>query len=196
MKESASKSPGNLFYTATRWLVFLILITTGGFAGVYWSMETRGYLNTPIVTIQPPSSILTVGSAFPNLAVLDESGGIHWTRNLIGDRGAVVMFLEIGCEPCSVMTHKWQGLIDNSSAEDLNIFGICFQLPDEVSEYRQRRGLTFPIYSDTIGMFLGKYKVDKFPLRLVVGESRTVRSHNILADLKVDFSQLARELAQ
>ena len=196
MKASASKSQRNPAYTALRWLVFLVLITAGGFAGVYWSVETRGYLDTPIVTIQPPSSILTVGSDFPDLAVLDETGGIHWTRRLIGDEGAVVMFLEIGCEPCSVMTDKWQGLIDKSQVVDLNLFGICFQPPDEVKEYRERRGISFPIYSDTIGMFLGKYKVDKFPLRIVVGKSRTVRSHNILAEMKVDFSQLARELAQ
>jgi peroxiredoxin len=173
-------------------LIFVMTV-----AGVYVGMNLKERMNAPPMEhYTPPSTKLRVGTAFPDLPLVDERGMSVTTGAIRGDNGAVFLFMEIGCPPCLEMTEKWMSVITSGEATGVPVYGIAINLPENIHPYRIKRGITFPVYSDTSGVFLNQYDVSSYPTEIVVGKSGSVRYVTFDSREEINLDTLRRQLAE
>lgn len=177
--------------------LFLIAVLLVAAAGAWLGIAVRSRFGKPPVDERAIDlqSLLTVGSEFPDVPVVDEDGTPRTTHELLADRGGVVMLLEIGCPPCSLMTARWQHELDSGSLANIPVLGIAMSSPAHIRQYKSVAGLTLPIYSDDQRRFQGEYAVDAYPLNLVVSAAGRIveQTHDANAPIEPDrLEQLLR----
>jgi len=173
-------------------ILFAAAVLIVGGLGIYLGSSWRNKQSHPISEgeMATPSSALINGMAFPNVAVIAEDSSTVETVGLIGEEGAVVIFMEPGCPPCSTMTVNWQGWI-NEGRLTTPVFGISSASLAGIDAYKRELGLTFPVYSDTGRIFEGTYAVYEFPLRVEVDATGVIRHQSYDAHEPVNPERLA-----
>lgn len=198
MTERIAVRNRNSIFSLQSILITLIIFAAAA-AGVYLGMSLRGRNSVP----QPleasenpnaPTTQLKAGVAFPEVQLCDESGAPVNTSKLLGGKGGVVLFMELGCPPCKEMSDKWQAAIESGEAKDVSLIGITVNGPVYIRPYRLKNKLTFPIYSDTSNIFMDKYNITNYPLELVIGKSGKVTYSTFDSNEPIDFSQLKKQL--
>ena len=180
----------------TQKVLFVGLVIVVGAAGLYLGMGVRGrWRSTPVIQ-EIPTSRLIDGSLFPNVSLVGEDGYPYDTHELLAGKGGVVIFVEFGCPPCSVMTAQWQALLDEGKLRDTQVFGITAAPPGMIQQYKTNTNITFPIYCDTEWIFEYEYQVEAFPLRLVVNHALEIRAQTYNAREPVDLKELAALITQ
>jgi peroxiredoxin len=179
--------------------IVTVVIFAAAAAGVYLGMSLRGGGSASPQPVQAepegaPTSKLALGSIFPDVAVFDESGAPLNTKSLVGDHGAVLLFMELGCPPCKEMSQKWQGAIESGKAAGVPLLGVTINLPVNIRPYRMKNKLTFPIYADTLNIFMDNYDVTNYPLEVVVGKSGKVTYTTFNSAEPIDFDKLKEQL--
>jgi predicted dithiol-disulfide oxidoreductase (DUF899 family) len=105
---------------------------------------------------------------------MDADSTIHSTSILLAN-GGVVIFMDIGCPPCSVMSENWNGVLaswDNHPP----VLGISSAPMDRIARYREHLGVAFPILCDTGMVFETAYQVVDFPFQLVIDSAGMIRT--------------------
>ncbi|MEW5874777.1 MAG: redoxin domain-containing protein [Candidatus Zixiibacteriota bacterium] len=173
-------------------ILFAAAVVIVGGLGIYLGTSWRNQQDPPIAEgeIATPSSALINGMAFPNVAVIAEDSSSVETVGLVGERGAVVIFMEPGCPPCSTMTVNWQGWI-NEGRLTTPVLGISSASLAGIDAYKRELGLTFPVYSDTGRTFERTYAVYEFPLRVEVDATGMIRYQSYDAHEPVNAERLA-----
>lgn len=141
-------------------------------------------------------SLLEIGTPLPDVALVREDGTACGTRALIEETGAVFLFVELGCPPCSVMTERWQRVVDDGELPGVPVVGIAAEPVVRIRSFKAAHGVTLPIYSDGGGVFERDYRVNAFPLNVIVGPSGLVRATTYDANAPIDPARVASLLAE
>ncbi len=161
-----------------KWLinsVLLLGVIIAAGAGLYLGLGMRETFNPAEVRYEQttPNTLLGAGEEFPDVQVMDADSVIHFTSALL-DNGGVVIFMELGCPPCSVMSENWNGVLSSWDGHP-PVWGISSAPMDRIARYREQLGVTFPILCDTGMVFETVYQVVDFPLQLVVDSAGIIR---------------------
>jgi peroxiredoxin len=164
-------------------------------AGVYVGMSLKESSSAPPVEpYSEPTSKLASGMTFPDVQVMDESSKPVMTSDMLAGKGGVILFMELGCPPCVEMTEKWVQAIKSGEAKDISVYGIAINLPMHIYSYRMKKGISFPIYSDSAGVFINQYDVTSYPMQVVVGKSGVIRYTNFDSREELAFDLLREQL--
>lgn len=161
-----------------KWLinsVLLLGVIIAAGAGLYLGLGMRETFNPAEERYEQttPATLLGSGEEFPDVPVMDADSVIQSTSMLL-DNGGVVIFMELGCPPCSVMSDNWNGALA-SWKDHPPVWGISSASMDRIAHYREQLGVTFPILCDTGMVFESAYQVVDFPLQLVVDSAGIIR---------------------
>lgn len=167
-----------------------------GIAGVLVGSALRGTVGRTdaYAGLDPTATtLLKAGMTFPDATIAGGGDAAH-TADLIGTDGTVFLFLDLECPPCGEMASKWQAVLDQGAFPGLRVVGITNQPPANSESFREEHGLTFPIVEDVDHLFLTDWRVQRFPLEVVVGSDRRIRSVSFDSVHPVDPSALAKRL--
>jgi peroxiredoxin len=172
-----------------RRIVILVLMVATAVGGLFLGMLTRDSADKDKGPV-PPTSLLTPGTLFPDVPLLGEDGLTHSTHEILADSGGVVIFMILGCNPCKQMSHEWQTWQHEGKLEGIPLFGVANSPLPLIRLYKENNGITFPIYSDSLGVFSSRYQVSDFPLRLVVSRGHEVQHGTYNPDEPVDLGDV------
>lgn len=163
-------------------------------AGVY--LGTRMTRQSPEIVPQDEqlTSKLGNGAQFPEVELYAEDSTLVRSADLLAGRPAIVLFLELGCPPCKIMTAKWQQAMTDKRLAGVTLLGITFSPLREIRKYRLENHVTFPIYVDSANVFMSTYDVTNYPYMVALDSSGQVVMNSFDANEDVDRSQLRRLL--
>ncbi len=141
-----------------------------------------------------PDSGLKLDIPFPEVALANASGDPVFTSELISDHGAVVLFVDPACEPCTQSVRRWQDAIDAGELDDAMVVGIFSRRPERIEEYTKLHNLSFPVLFDASGTFRDVYKIKWMPFEVIVGASGIIRATGYDYQLPVDTDVTLRLL--
>jgi peroxiredoxin len=173
-------------------LLLVAAVVVVGAAGVYVGRTLRTQ-NPPAGTIPVPTSLLETGEEFPEVGLRDENGDSTSSLDAVPG-GGVVLFLDLDCPPCAEMAQRWQRARDGGVIEAGAVCAVTYHRADAVREFKAGHGLTFPFYRDSLMVFRNQYRVDRFPLEVVVGRSGRIRSTSYDSESPIDPVTLHRQL--
>ena len=162
-----------------RWIlngILLLASIVAAGAGLFFGLGVRERFQPAEVRYEQstPSALLGVGEEFPGMPLMAEDSSIQTTSVLLVN-GGVVIFMELGCPPCSVMSTNWSEAIA-TWGNPPPVIGIASASLESIRRYREHLALRFPVYCDT-GMALETaYQVVDFPLRLIIDTAGIIRS--------------------
>lgn len=178
----------------SQWLksaLFILVAIIAAGAGLYFGLGMRERLR-PVEVMQDaftPNALLGVGEEIPDVPVMNRDSTMTTTSALLAN-GGVVIFVEPGCPPCSIMTINWTGVLSSWESPPV-LFGISSAPLDRIQLYREKLGLEFPIVCDTGRAFETAYQVVDFPFRLIIDTGLVIRaaaydSHEIIDTARVN----------
>lgn len=165
-------------------------------AGLYFGMATRQAVSSREEAIVAPTSTLADSTTFPNVPVRGEDGRTHQTHDLLGPGGSVVIFMSLGCAPCKEMVAEWQRYLTAGKLGDIPLVAIADSQPDVIQIYKANNNITFPIYADTTHVFMSRYSVDEYPLRLMVDGGHIIRSHTYDPSADEDLAETLKAIGR
>jgi peroxiredoxin len=179
-------------------VLFVVVVFAVAIAGVFVGNTLRTHVHTggkSMVTMPVPTSLLEEGDPFPEVDLVAEDGRAVNSLDIV-PAGGVVLFLDLECPPCTDMAMRWQralveGLIDNDA-----VCVITYQPHDAINAYKAEHDLRFPVYQDSATTFRRDYRVDRFPLQVVIGRSGTIRSTSYDSASPIDPITLHRALEE
>ena len=183
---------------AVRYPVLALAVFGVGVAGVLVGTGIRSFFSggqTPFVISEATRSLLTVGQAFPDVEVTLADGVTRKTSELIGSEGCVFLFLDLECHPCEAMSDRWQAILESGAIEGLTVVGITNHAREAIRAYCEDHSVTFPVAEDPGRVFLHEFRVQRFPLQVVVGSSGEIRSTSYYLEEDVDPHALMEDLA-
>ncbi|MGQ0720285.1 MAG: peroxiredoxin family protein [Candidatus Eiseniibacteriota bacterium] len=166
-----------------------------GIAGVLVGSALRGTVGRgdAYVAADPAAtSLLKPGMTFPDAATA--GGPDARTAAMTGTGGTAFLFLDLECPPCVDMAAKWQTVLDQGALPELRVVGITNHPPEHIGSFREEHGITFPIVEDTDHLFLRDWRVQRFPLEVVVGPDGRILSVSYDSVNPVDLPSLAGRL--
>jgi peroxiredoxin len=169
-----------------------IVATLGLIAGMRLRDRVDPPLSQDAVLTAPPR--LAPGRPFPDVLLVAEDGYSTTTHRLLGGHGGVVMFLEVGCPPCSLMVTRWDTHLEDLELAMIPVYGIGSEPIESLRRYKRELGFDFPVFSDSFAVLERDYEVTVRPLLLTIGKSRVVRSFTFDAREVPDPARLKRLL--
>lgn len=162
---------------ALQTILFAIAVVVVAVLGIYLGTSWRDSRDPMIHEGHRPAqaSALQTDTPWPNVPLMRPDSSAAESVGLIGESGAVVIFVEPGCPPCSTMSANWEQWIAEGTVPDVPVFGITTASPQGIENYRAYLGLSFPVYIDTGRVFEGVYAVYEFPLRLEIDGHGVIR---------------------
>lgn len=124
----------------------------------------------------PPVPDFGPGDPFPAEPLIAEDGSPASSDELLGGRPGVILFLDPECPACTQDVAVWQTWLEAGALEGIALAGISDEPSEAVTAYREKLGLTFPIYSDLDRVFRDRHGVRVVPTTVLVDASGTVRS--------------------
>ncbi len=179
-------------------VVVVALFFAAAFAGVQLGKGFRARRTQESTPPPPPeahASKLDDGQLFPGVALERTDGTGVTTKDLLANKGGVVLFLELGCPPCKEMCERWQQFIDAKQLGEIPLWAITFSPLAEIEPYKAANKLSFPIYCDTGRVFMSQYQLTSYPMAVVVGRSGIIEWHSYNALDKIDLQQISQMLS-
>jgi len=183
------------------WLQRLLLLTAAvivGALGIFLGTQLR-QSSQPVEwraseTKGPPPFVTEAGK-LPNVTLLDMSGNAVASKSLYEPYGgAIVLFIDLGCPPCSLMAARWDTAVAMAPAPVPRLVAITADAVDRVNRFRAALGLRFPVYADTGHVYENTYGVAEYPLRLVIGPEGNVFAHSFDSREVTDVDAISRML--
>lgn len=182
-----------------RSLIWLVLVFAVGVGGVMVGTKLRERNTPDPVDMMPPELALPnlpYAEPFPDVALTDSTGHTVTTHELLGGQGAVVLFIDLECSPCTDVVRRWQDAIDHGDVPRDQVWGVCIFPGPMIADYRAEHGVTFAVYSDSAQTFRRDFGIEHFPLQVVVGGSGLVRFRSYDSVSNLDFAELERNLSR
>lgn len=121
----------------------------------------------------------------PGVLVEDTNLNFVPCDELVPEDGAVILFVDAGCPPCSDMISQWQSAIDAGVLRNDQVIGIAYGDELNTAESRAEKNFTFAVYVDAQYDFMRQSGVDGFPLVVAVrGGGRIVYSETNVIKMK------------
>ncbi|HWO56271.1 MAG TPA: redoxin domain-containing protein, partial [bacterium] len=171
-------------------LLVLAVVAAAG-SGLYLGLGMREKFQTPTPVYESytPNPLMAEGEEFPDVPVMRADSSVRPTSDLLAG-GGVVIFMELGCPPCSVMALQWNEALRGWS-DPPPVFGIAAASLERIAAYRDKLGLAFPVYSDTGDVYATAYQVVDYPMRLVIDADRIIRARSYDARAPIDTAQVS-----
>lgn len=177
----------------SQWLksaLFILVAIIAAGAGLYFGLGMRERLR-PVEVMQEtfqPNALLGIDEEFPDVPVMAADSTMTTTSQLLA-AGGIVIFVEPGCPPCSIMSRNWSEALV-SWVEPPTLFGISSAPLDRIQQYREKIGIAFPIVCDTGKTFETAFQVVDYPFRLIIDTGLIIRaaaydSHEIIDTAQV-----------
>lgn len=102
-----------------------------------------------------------VGERVPDFRLTDGQGRI-WTReSIMGPNGAVLVFSRSvdWCPYCKTQMIDLQGRLQDMQAKGLGVAAITYDPPAVMADFSRRRGITFPLLSDSGSRTIKEYGI-------------------------------------
>lgn len=175
--------------------LFVLAVVVAAVAGLYFGLGLRERLQPADVRYETfaPNHLLGAGEEFPHVPIMATDSAMTTTSDLLTD-GGVVIFMELGCPPCSVMSQNWSKALQSWN-DPPPVFGIAYASLERIARYRDYLSIEFPIYSDTGDVFATAYQVTDYPMRLIVDTAGVIRSQAYDCHELVDPLVVARLIA-
>ena len=162
-----------------RWIlngILLLASVVAAGAGLFFGLGVRERLRPAEVRYEQttPNARLGIGEEFPDMPLMAEDSSTQMTSELLAN-GGVVIFMELGCPPCSVMSTNWSETIATWENPP-TVIGIASAPLESIRRYRQHLELRFPVYGDTGMVFETAYQVVDFPFRLIIDTAGIIRN--------------------
>jgi peroxiredoxin len=138
-------------------------------AGLWAGRAMRDWRSGPPPVPGHAESRLTVGTPFPEVTLVDETGAAVPTGALV-EGGAVVLFLDPECPACTEASLGWQGRMQPG----VRLIGIGAADATRLRAYKAEHGLEFPVYADAGGVFTTEFGVTSFPFWVLVDRTGSV----------------------
>jgi peroxiredoxin len=151
-------------------VLLVLLVGVGGLVAGRELRASRPFQEPPLDAEHRPW--FEVGDAFPDVMLEGERRAGWSTRELVSG-GAIVLFLDLDCPPCTDVAISWQETLE-SGRELPPIVGVTSADPDRAADYREEMAITFPIYSDRERRFRTEWNVRQYPLQVIVDGDGTV----------------------
>jgi peroxiredoxin len=145
-------------------------------AGLYFGLGMRERLR-PVEIMQEtfePNALLGIDEEFPDVPVMTADSTMTTTSQLLA-AGGIVIFVEPGCPPCSIMSRNWSEVLV-AWDQPPTLFGISSAPLDRIQQYREKIGIAFPIVCDTGKTFETAFQVVDYPFRLIIDTAMTIRA--------------------
>lgn len=172
----------------SQWLrsaLFILVAIIAAGAGLYFGLGMRERLRPVEVMHETfePNALLGIGEEFPDVPVMAADSSMTMTSQLLA-AGGIVIFVEPGCPPCSIMSRNWSEALASWNTPP-TLFGISSAPLDRIQQYREKIGIAFPIVCDTGKTFETAFQVIDYPFRLIVDTQLIIRaaaydSHEII----------------
>ena len=163
----------------SQWLksvLFLLVAIIAAGAGLYLGLGMRERLR-PVEVMQEtfePNALLGIGEEFLDVPVMAADSSMTTTSQLLA-AGGIVIFVEPGCPPCSIMSRNWSEALASWNTPP-TLFGISSAPLDRIQQYREKIGIAFPIVCDTGKTFETAFQVIDYPFRLIIDTGLTIQS--------------------
>ncbi|HWR81719.1 MAG TPA: redoxin domain-containing protein [Candidatus Deferrimicrobium sp.] len=164
-----------------------IMVTgfVGVLAGYKFVAWRQGLVTLQSTNIQSPQEVglFNRGEMFPDVKLVDLNGDSVNTHDFIREKKTVVMFLTVGCTPCTDAINLWKTYADRFPGNML-IVGICAGERESAKAYSEETGFPFSLYCDTDFTFMAKYKIRRFPSFVGLTENGVIAflQHGFRAD--------------
>jgi peroxiredoxin len=171
-------------------VLMLLAVFIVAFGGVYLGTRLRQQPAESTPISEELTSKLGDGAQFPEVDLYAEDSSLVRSADLLAGKPAVVLFLELGCPPCKIMTSKWQALQADGQLSGINLLGITFSPLREIRKYRLENQLTVPVYADSANVFMSSYNITNYPYMIALDRSGKVVMHSFDANEEIDPSHL------
>jgi hypothetical protein len=152
----------------TRWLptlaVLLVAVVVGSLVG-RWVLERnhKAELDRRArAVVSGEGSALRPGAPFPDIRLVQRSGGITSTGQLVRGSAALVVFAGRNCGACAESLSAWSSAPDRFPAP-VRRFVIIAGDPDPAAIGAAAAGIDWPIYGDAADEFGTRYDLNVFP---------------------------------
>lgn len=179
--------------SAGRILGVVALIAVAAAVGLWAGLQVRDWraMRAARALAVPEDLVLTPGTEFPEVTLIDSAGSRAGSRSLLAGRGGVVLFLSPGCPACAEASARWQRMLARGDLDGVEVIGVISRPPEAIDPYRRELGAGFPMWSDPDRVFVHDYSVTAVPLVVVVDRTGAVRWAGF------DFARLeAREVRE
>lgn len=136
-------------------------------AGTYFVKLEAGHDNAK------PETLLKVGQAFPDSSFVGLDGRRVGLNEMLEGKKTLLYFLSTDCGPCGVLSGKFVEEYPKIGPE-YKLIGISFEPMPKLVQYQKDKGLTFPLYNDSLGKFTGEYKITGFPTLVGLNEKKEI----------------------
>lgn len=92
-----------------------------------------------------------IGTVIDDFKLPDTAGAEHSLKSLVGDKGAVLIFIATRCPVSNAYNERMQKLAEDYKAKGINVVGINSNVTEPVAEVKSHateKGLTFTILKD------------------------------------------------
>ena len=170
--------------TKKQMAMFAVLIGVAVFLGVYFGIYfgSRGLGRHGEA---PVEAKFKANDPLPDVAVLDVNGTVEALTKKFTGKGAVVLFMSLGCHPCQEESEKWQKILAEKKPGDFAVLGVCYDKIEQIQAYLKEHGFTFPIYCDSARLFMRDWSVAQFPTVAVV--NREGKIAKVYSGFQADF---------
>lgn len=154
--------------------LILALSLALGVAGVLAGTALRGRV-VATHTFPEPETALETGAPLPAVELVGEQGERRLSSELFGAEGGVVLFLELECPPCVESARHWQDMVNDGRVDVSSVAGITAQPLSAIAEFRSAHAIDFPIFRDEAYRFMKEYRVNQYPVKVVVDGDGIIR---------------------
>ncbi len=116
---------------------------------------------------------LKVGEAFPNYTFMGLDGQMADLQKTLEGKKSLLVFLSTDCHPCGELTKKFTEEYPKAGA-DYKLLGISYEPLPKLTQYREERKVSFPVYQDMLGKFTAQYGINSFPTLVGLNEKQQI----------------------
>ncbi len=168
--------PGEIKITK-KFVIFFFLgivlaVFLGIVAGQYFTQWRMRQAQEKLLKEHPPTT-LKEGDIIPNFTFANLDGSEEKIYQLLQFNKAVMMFMNTGCGFCAKEVEKWKAELA-SLPPDVKLVAIANDSLNKLAAYSQEKQVDFPLLCDKEGKFFEMYKINSFPVLVLVDSNKKV----------------------
>ncbi len=117
--------------------------------------------------------IVEKGMQPPQVEIIDIDGQPFYLKDLVSGQNTVVLFMSVGCDPCTEAIEQWKEYAADIP-EGLQVIGVNNGDCDDVGDYIAMTGMPYPVYCDTAHVLALDYGINQYPSIMGIGSDGVI----------------------